>query len=74
MRTTLVIDDDLLQAAKALAESRSTSVGKVICELARKGLATPRPRRRRNGLPLFRVPQGAQPITLRDVKKLEDEP
>ena len=38
MRTTLDIDDDILQAAKEIAEIRGSTAGKVISELARKGL------------------------------------
>jgi hypothetical protein len=77
MRTTLTIDDDILQAAKSLAATRSVPVGQVISELARKGLESPakagRRRSRRNGLPTFSVGRGARPITLEDVRKLEDE-
>ena len=38
MRTTLDIDDDVLQAAKELAANRQTTAGKVLSELAREGL------------------------------------
>ena len=38
MRTTLDIDDDLLQAAKELARAEGKTAGQVISELARKGL------------------------------------
>ena len=38
MRTTLDIDDDILQAAKALAKRERKSAGSVISELARKSL------------------------------------
>jgi hypothetical protein len=74
MRTTLTIDDDLLMAAKSLAQSRSVSVGTVISELARKGLRAPVRIRRRNGFPVIDVPKTARPITPEDVKKIEDEP
>lgn len=73
MRTTVVIDDDLLQAAKALAESQSVSVGKVISDLARKGLKSEAKVAVKNGLPVFTVSKDARPITLEDVRKLEDE-
>ena len=39
MRTTLDIEEDVLFAAKALARREKKSAGKVISELARKGLA-----------------------------------
>jgi predicted DNA-binding ribbon-helix-helix protein len=74
MRTTITIDDDLLAAAKALARSQSVSVGAVISELARKGLSSSARTRRKNNFPVFSVPSAARPITLEDVKRIEDEP
>ena len=43
MRTSLDIDDDVLQAAKELARAEKKTAGQVLSELARKGLtqATP---------------------------------
>lgn len=41
MRTTLAIDDDVLQAAKELARREKTTAGAVISALARKALVTP---------------------------------
>ena len=73
MRTTITIDDDLLAAAKSLARTRSVPVGTVICELARRGLQTSSRTRRKNNFPVFSVPSTARPITLEDVKKIEDE-
>ena len=74
MRTTITIDDDLLAAAKTLARSQSVSVGTVISELARKGLKSPARTRRKNNFPVFSIPSAAHPITLEDVKRIEDEP
>ncbi len=37
MRTTLNLDDDVLQKVKDYAESRSLSVGRAVSELVRKG-------------------------------------
>ena len=73
MRTTISIDDDLLAAAKSLDRSRSVPVGRVISDLARRGLQAPVRTRKRGGFPVFDVPANARPITLDDVKKLEDE-
>ncbi len=39
MRTTLDIDDDILQAAKELAKAEKKTAGEVLSALARKGLA-----------------------------------
>jgi L-amino acid N-acyltransferase YncA len=38
MRTTLDIDDDILQAAKEIARAQRKTAGQVVSELARKGL------------------------------------
>ena len=38
MRTTLVIDDDVLLAAKAIARPRQRTIGQVVSELARNSL------------------------------------
>jgi hypothetical protein len=42
MRTTLDIDDDILQAAKELARAEKKTAGQVLSELARKGLTQSR--------------------------------
>ena len=39
MRTTLSIDDDLLQAAKHMAEAQRKTLGEVVSDLVRKALA-----------------------------------
>jgi hypothetical protein len=43
MRTTLDIDDDVLQAAKELARSQKKTAGKVLSEYFRRGLRAPEP-------------------------------
>jgi hypothetical protein len=73
MRTTLTVDDDVLQAARILAESKRVSVGKAISDLARKGLRADSNRKKRNSFPLFSVPSDARTIGLEDVRKIEDE-
>ena len=42
MRTTLDIDDDVLQAAKEIAGREKKTAGQVISALARSALAAPR--------------------------------
>lgn len=75
MRTTLAIDDDILAAAKHLAEREHKTVGEVISALARQGLTrTARGRRtERNGVPLLPVRRGASPVTMELVNQLRDE-
>jgi hypothetical protein len=55
MRTTLVIEDDVLEAARSLAEAEGKSVGEVISELARRGLAPQRQEAVEGGFPVFSV-------------------
>ena len=75
MRTTLDIDDDLLQAAKELAEARRTTAGRVISDLLRKALEPSRALKVRNGVPLMpRRPPGAPKLTMQLVNELRDEP
>ncbi|WP_313920715.1 hypothetical protein [Tahibacter sp.] len=76
MRTTLAIDDDVLAAARHLAEREHKSVGEVISMLARQGL-TRRARgstTERNGIPLLPSRKAAVPVTLELVNQLRDEP
>ncbi|SRR6266545_7651977 len=74
MRTTLEIDDDILQAAKEIASSRATTAGRVISDQARKSLEPKRSPRVRNGVPLLpRRPKGSRRPTMAFVNKLRDE-
>ena len=74
MRTTIVIDDDVLLAAKSLAWERGLSTGKVLSELARQALAEDSAAISRNGVPLFPIQPGAGPVTLELVNRLRDGP
>jgi hypothetical protein len=74
MRTTLAIDDDILAAAKELADVQQTSVGAVISSLARKALIPSQQScSTRDGVPQFPIQPGSKPVTLEIVNKLRDE-
>ena len=75
MRTTLAIDDDVLAAAKHLAEREQRTVGEVISTLARQGLSrgSRSSRTERNGVPLLHSKKGSLPVTLELVNQLRDE-
>ena len=75
MRTTLDLDDDILQAAKELAAARGSTAGKVLSELARRGLAREGESGQvRNGVPLLAPrPASEPPVTMRRVNELRDE-
>ena len=62
MRTTLDIDDDVLQAAKALARREKNTAGEIISELARRALRAS-PTRPAPKTP--RAPQGVRPFPRR---------
>ena len=73
VRTTLSLDAEVLAAARRIAQARSKSIGEVISELARRGLAGRAKVSAHKGFPVFQVPRDASPITLDDVKRDEDE-
>ena len=75
MRTTLSIDEDVLQAARALAAAERQPLGRVISDLARRGLA-PRADRigSEDGFPVFKVDPNAPVITPDMVAAALDEP
>ena len=74
VRTTLDIDDDVLQAAKELAGNRRKTTGKVLSDLARQALE-PRGRQPvRNGVRLLsRRQRGSPKPTMDLVNRLRDE-
>ena len=73
MRAILDLDDDILQAAKELARIRKSTAGKVLSELARRGLDTRRPAKFRNGVLILRSrPVGAVRPTMKRVNNLRD--
>jgi len=59
MRTTLTLDDDVFQASRALAEASGRRLGEVVSELLRRSLLQRPTAASRNGLPVFKVGDGA---------------
>ena len=75
MRTTLNIDDDILEAIKEIASNRGATAGSVLSDLARTALEPSAPVLVRNGLPLLpRRQAGSQKPTMALVNRLRDEP
>jgi hypothetical protein len=74
VRTTLDIDEDILEAAKELAAKRGSTAGRVLSELARNALA-PRDRsaRKRNGVPILPPRPRSRLVTPEVVNRLRDE-
>lgn len=73
MRTTVSIDDDVLDAVRYLAEQKKVSLGKVLSDLARKGLQKQVELSHRDDFPVFSDSQNAIPLTPEHIKMLEDE-
>lgn len=73
VRTTLDLEDDILQAAKELAELRGVTTGKAVSDLVRKALAPAKPSRLRNGVPVLPTRRsGAVKPTMKLVNELRD--
>jgi hypothetical protein len=72
MRTTLDLDDDILQVAKQLAQQRGKTAGQIVSELARAALEPKAVPRTRNGVPLFEPKKGAKKPHLALINRLRD--
>lgn len=65
------LDVDVLRVAKDLARERDISLGRVLSDLARRGLKPPNEAVRvRNGVPILPRKPGAKPVTSEIVKDL----
>ena len=76
MRTTLDIEDDVLQAAKELAQREGGTAGQMISTLARRGLAAPAtpPRKSsdtRGGVPV--LASRGEVVTIEHIQNLIDQ-
>jgi len=73
MRTTVNLDEDVLRAVRSLARERSESLGQVISSLVRDALRPPDRVRYDADFPVFRVREGAPPITPEMVESALEE-
>jgi len=74
MRTTLEIEDDVLEVAKDVAQHQCLSLGKAVSLLIRKGIQGPQKKEvYRNGLRVVTRSQDASPVTLEIVNQIRDE-
>jgi hypothetical protein len=62
MRTTVTIDDDVFDAVQAQAQASGKRLGEVLSQIARAGLQASAATGNVNGLPVFKVPAGAEVI------------
>jgi hypothetical protein len=72
MRTTVDLDADVLDAARAIAAAEGRTLGYVLSRLARRGMSST-PRVENADLPTFSVPADAPPLTEEVVRRALDE-
>ena len=73
MRTTLTLDDDVLDLAARQAKLRGVSLGRTVSDLLRKGLSAPTPALDKDGLVVFHLPADSPKVTTDDVRRIEAE-
>ena len=73
MRTTLTLDDDVLELAARQAKLRGVSLGKTISDLLRRGLNAQTSAREVDGLVMFDLPKDSPAVTNEDVRRIEAE-
>lgn len=73
VRTTLCLDDDVLQEVRKYARNRNITIGKAVSELVRRGLSAPLRTRLVNGFHVVDLPPGSPTLRPEDIKRLEQE-
>lgn len=75
MRTTINVDDDVLEYAKSLAGGRQISLGQALSELARKGMNSPVGMKKDpvSGFWMFDVPASGSKFGLAEVQRALDQ-
>lgn len=73
MRTTLTLDDDVLELAARQAKLRGVSLGKSVSDLLRRGLNATTPAQDKGGLVVFHLPADSPKVTTDDVRRIETE-
>lgn len=73
MRTTVSIDDDVLRAARQLADAKGQTLGRALSDLARASLTRGSASGSRNGVLLLPVDETATGATLDEVNRLRDD-
>lgn len=73
MRTTLTLDDDVLELAARQAKLRGVSLGRTVSDLLRKGLNASTPTRDKDGLVVFHLPADSPKVTREEVRRIEAE-
>ncbi len=72
MRTTLSLDDDVVDIARDYAAVKNLSLGAAVSDLVRKGMEAPPPMRMRNGIAVLDLPPDSPRVTSERVKEVLD--
>ena len=73
MRTTLTLDDDILELAARQSKLRGVSLGRTVSDLLRRGLSATTPSHDKDGLVVFQLPADSPKVTTDDVRRIETE-
>ncbi len=73
MRTTITLDDDIVELVARHAKLRGVSLGKTISDLVRRGLSAPTPSMDKSGLVMFQLPADSPKVTTREVRRIDAE-
>ncbi len=73
MRTTLALDDDVVELVRRQAKLRGISLGKTVSDLVRRGLVAPTASQDKGGLVVFQLPADSPTVTTDDVRRIEVE-
>ena len=73
MRTTLTLDNDVLELAARQAKLRGVSLSKTVSDLLRRGLNAPPPFHEEGGIVVFQLPADSPPVTTEEVRRIEAE-
>ena len=73
MRTTLNLDDEILELVARQAKLRGVSLGKTVSDLLRRGLSAPTPSREKDGIVVFQLPADSPRVTTDEVRRIETE-
>jgi len=73
MRTTLTLDDDILDLAARQAKLRGVSLSQTVSDLLRRGLSAPTPSEKKDGIVVFQLPADSPTVTSEEVRRLEAE-
>ena len=73
MRTTLNLEEDVLEEVKRYADARSVSLGRAVSDLVRRGLSTPVQTRVIKGVHVVVLPPDSATVDSEKVRRLLED-